>query len=1043
MKSRKIIGSLIAATCAVFMTTALVACNGDKEDPGNNTVELASIAITTAPEKVEYVVGESFSNAGMVVTATYSDESSKAVTTYTWSPMGALAMSDTSITVSYTESGVTKTAIQEITVRETAPEKEISSIEVIDSYYHKIYFEGETFDPANLYIKENYTDGTVNNEIGEKVDIAECTFDKTTLATTDTSVTVTYKGKSASIPVTVYAAEQKKELKIEAEASETNCAKQIVDAPNASGGKCLGGFNSNINGEFDNPEKTLRKSLTFNVTSGATEPITVRLVMCVSSEQNISGNLTKTFNKLFSAQVMNAEGKYEAAGTASIVVEPKSDAAKGQGGDYNDFREVSRDIVLLPGDNHIRFLVAPFDNGFHGTNFDYIKIISVDEVVVTPEAELQKIEVTKNANFVSDYVVGDAFDKSGITVKAFFDKGDYVTEGKDVTAEAVITPATLAAGDTSVTVSYTNGTVTKEAVIDGITVADVTATGIAVSGDFKKAYKVDDVFDKTGMVVTATFNDGSTRDVTAQVTVDKTGKLATTDTKVTVSYGELTADVDITVTEYTGTAYEIGIEGASGTEVNAASQQEAKDFIGKYKYMGGMNDSTKSVNFHFGSSAEQKVRVSAVLAGNEAGTMKLNEIFNINLNGNNISGGIDAEVENENKIAYTYFTVVSFYATLEEGTNTITIKSNGSNGTNFAGLIITPADETTEITAPAATISVKTKPYHKIYFEGETFDPTNLGIIRTTYTANGSTPSEEIKYAGNEDKFSFDKTTLTEQDTFVTVTYEGATAEIPITVYPASAKKELLYEAEDSIHEGFTVTEDTTTGVKYVAALDADATKYIYFNIDSKAEEDVTVRLVMRVSSKYVSGSANESDTFNHLFSVTRWDNGEIKWVPIGTGSLKVEPISDAAKNTGDLLDFREISVDIPLVPGANQIRFATNKNKHYRGTSFDYIKIISTTEVVKADAPVLDKIEVTAGDTAKKTYTAGESFDLTGYTIKAFDNYGEGKYKGKDVTASVTVDPAPLTAGTTSVTISYTVNGVTKTAVIDGITVTEAAASA
>ena len=77
---------------------------------------LASIEITNPPTKTAYKYGESFTPAGMVVTAYYTDGSSGAVTGYTYSPTGALAAGNTTITVSYTEGGVTKTTTQAITV---------------------------------------------------------------------------------------------------------------------------------------------------------------------------------------------------------------------------------------------------------------------------------------------------------------------------------------------------------------------------------------------------------------------------------------------------------------------------------------------------------------------------------------------------------------------------------------------------------------------------------------------------------------------------------------------------------------------------------------------------------------------------------------------------------------------------------------------------------------------------------------------------------------------------------------------------------------
>lgn len=79
---------------------------------------LVSIAITTPPTRQVYQIGDIFDSTGMVVTATYDDESTKTVVGYTITPSGALAETDTKVTVSYTEGEVTKTAEQAITVIE-------------------------------------------------------------------------------------------------------------------------------------------------------------------------------------------------------------------------------------------------------------------------------------------------------------------------------------------------------------------------------------------------------------------------------------------------------------------------------------------------------------------------------------------------------------------------------------------------------------------------------------------------------------------------------------------------------------------------------------------------------------------------------------------------------------------------------------------------------------------------------------------------------------------------------------------------------------
>lgn len=66
------------------------------------TGELQSIEITTQPTKTEYVAGETFNPAGMVVTATYEGDKTKelAAEDYTYAPADELATSDRYITVS-------------------------------------------------------------------------------------------------------------------------------------------------------------------------------------------------------------------------------------------------------------------------------------------------------------------------------------------------------------------------------------------------------------------------------------------------------------------------------------------------------------------------------------------------------------------------------------------------------------------------------------------------------------------------------------------------------------------------------------------------------------------------------------------------------------------------------------------------------------------------------------------------------------------------------------------------------------------------------
>jgi len=78
-----------------------------------------------SPAKTEYTKGEKLDLTGMEVTATYSDGTSSKVTDYTVDPKNGTALNDlgnNTITVAYSQDGVTKTATFSICVKETSEE---------------------------------------------------------------------------------------------------------------------------------------------------------------------------------------------------------------------------------------------------------------------------------------------------------------------------------------------------------------------------------------------------------------------------------------------------------------------------------------------------------------------------------------------------------------------------------------------------------------------------------------------------------------------------------------------------------------------------------------------------------------------------------------------------------------------------------------------------------------------------------------------------------------------------------------------------------
>ncbi len=164
------------------------------------------------------------------------------------------------------------------------------------------------------------------------------------------------------------------------------------------------------------------------------------------------------------------------------------------------------------------------------------------------EPELTSIAITKQPD-KTEYVAGESFDKTGMVVEATYDNDEKET----VTDYTVAPGGALKLTDTFVTVTYKGKTARQD-----ITVSEAPkAVSIAVTKMPDKInYFTGDTFDKTGMEVTATYDDGSSAAVTDfAVNVKKFDSAG--DVKVIIIYDGLTAQFAVTVTDPALTALEI------------------------------------------------------------------------------------------------------------------------------------------------------------------------------------------------------------------------------------------------------------------------------------------------------------------------------------------------------------------------------------------------------------------------------------------------------------------------------------------------------
>ena len=90
---------------------------------------LASIKVTRKPNTINYIAGEKFDKTGMIVTAYYTDNTSKTITDYTCSPRGALRTRNKGQIIIYTEGNVTQFTECKITVMEPSNDTLTDKIE--------------------------------------------------------------------------------------------------------------------------------------------------------------------------------------------------------------------------------------------------------------------------------------------------------------------------------------------------------------------------------------------------------------------------------------------------------------------------------------------------------------------------------------------------------------------------------------------------------------------------------------------------------------------------------------------------------------------------------------------------------------------------------------------------------------------------------------------------------------------------------------------------------------------------------------------------
>ena len=397
----------------------------------NVKLSLSSIAVTTNPTKMAYEIGDSFDATGMVVTATYTDGSTKAITPTSVSSPDMSSAGSKTVTITYEEAGITKSTTLVVTVAVT-----LSSIEITTEPTKTTYKVGDSFDPAGIVVTAHYSDSSTSN-VSANVEYSG--FDSSAAVASQT-ITVTYQGKTDTFTIKV--------ITLSSIAVTTNPTKTAYY----------------IGEEFD--------STGLVITATYSDSSTASVVGYLLSAPNMSTSGTKTIT------VTYTECGVEKTTTFDINVGYKVYVK----GSFNDWTEANSYLMVKVDENTYRLVGVELTEGskfriyVKSTDIWYSCATTWSECGFTLDGD-KNIVVSASGTYTITYYVNGS-------------EGNYVTIGKtgELTSLFVSsnTVSVYEGDDSDVTAYFNSATYTIEAVSGNPNIATVsinnstiTITGVA------------------------------------------------------------------------------------------------------------------------------------------------------------------------------------------------------------------------------------------------------------------------------------------------------------------------------------------------------------------------------------------------------------------------------------------------------------------------------------------------------------------------------------------------------------------------------------
>ena len=464
---------------------------------------VTKITVKTLPSKTSYYTGQTLDTAGLTLTATYDNGSTKTVSSgFTCSPTTLNTAGTQTVTVTY--SGKTTT----FTV--TVTQDSIKSIAVKSKPTKTSYYTGQTLNTAGLTLTATYNSGkteTVSSGF---------TCSPTTLNTAGTqTITVTYSGKTTTFTVTVT---QDAIKSIAVKSKPTKTSYYTGQTLNTAGLTLTATYNSGktetVSSGFTCSPTTLNTAGTQTITvtySGKTATFTVTVTQDAIKSIAVKSKPTKT--SYYTGQTLN---------TAGLTLTATYNSGKTE--------------IVSSG-----FTCSPTTLNTAGTQtitVTYSGKTATFTVTVTQDA-VKSIAV-KSKPTKTSYYTGQTLDTSGLTLTATYNSGKTATVSSGFTCS----PTTLnTAGTQTITVTHSGKTATFT-----VTVTQDSIKSIAVkSKPAKTSYYTGQALDTTGLTLTATYNSGKTETVSSGFTCSPTTLNTAGTQTITVTYSGKTATFTVTV----------------------------------------------------------------------------------------------------------------------------------------------------------------------------------------------------------------------------------------------------------------------------------------------------------------------------------------------------------------------------------------------------------------------------------------------------------------------------------------------------------------